>query len=145
VRATPAPRERVRATGGARQTRFRRASEAQQLVPHHARAEAAHGELLAVGQRHDVRPPGIGLTFWIALTRANPPRDSRTNSPGGSRGSRSLSRYVIVCRSPAAVVVAAGVVERHVVAAPALVLGFDAEGAGQTLDLRPTLPVILRW
>jgi hypothetical protein len=28
---------------------------------------------------------------------------------------------------------------------PALVLGFDAEGAGQTLDFRPTLPVILRW
>lgn len=47
--------------------------------------------------------------------------------------------------APLAAVAAAGIVER--VAAPehALVLGFDGETGGRVVDLRPTLPLIVRW
>ncbi len=42
-------------------------------------------------------------------------------------------------------VAAAGIVERAAAADHALVLGFDGETAGREVDLRPTLPLILRW
>jgi hypothetical protein len=42
-------------------------------------------------------------------------------------------------------VVAAGVVERVAAAEHAVIVGFDGEAAGRNRDLRPTLPLILRW
>jgi len=44
-----------------------------------------------------------------------------------------------------AALVAAGVVDHHPAARPALVLGFDGETAGRALDLGPALPLVLRW
>jgi hypothetical protein len=44
-----------------------------------------------------------------------------------------------------AAVVEAGIVERLAAAEHLLVLGFDGEGAGREVDLRPALPVVLRW
>jgi hypothetical protein len=38
-----------------------------------------------------------------------------------------------------------GLVEREPAAHPALVLEFDGGASGEELDLRPTLPLLLRW
>jgi hypothetical protein len=46
---------------------------------------------------------------------------------------------------PLAVIEAAGIVERTVAADHAIVLGFGGEAAGREVDLRPTLPLIVRW
>ena len=47
--------------------------------------------------------------------------------------------------APLAAVVAVPLVERVAAAEHVLSLGFDGEPAGRALDLRPTLPLILRW
>ncbi len=44
-----------------------------------------------------------------------------------------------------AAVAAASIVERTVASDHALVLGFDGEAAGREIDLRPALPLIVRW
>jgi hypothetical protein len=40
---------------------------------------------------------------------------------------------------------AAGVLAFAAAAEHVMTLGFDGEGAGQTADLRPELPLVLRW
>jgi hypothetical protein len=44
-----------------------------------------------------------------------------------------------------AAVTSLGIVERVPAERPALVLGFDGEAADRELDLRPALPLLLRW
>ena len=57
----------------------------------------------------------------------------------------SLTAPAAAPSAPLAAVAAAGIVERVAAAAHVLVLGFDGETAGRHVDLRPTLPLILRW
>ena len=72
-----------------------------------------------------------------------PPRDHAT-------GVRAVTRVALAgppvpAGEALAAVVASGIIERHVGDRPLLVLGVDGEATGQALDLRPTLPLVLRW
>jgi hypothetical protein len=113
-------------------------------------------------------PPGVAMPvatngdalhepmLFVLPPRRRPPAAVAPAAPvaeqprGHPAGVRAVTR-VALTGPPAppgealAAVLAAGLVERRAGDRPGLVLGFDGEAAGRTLDLRPTLPVVLRW
>jgi hypothetical protein len=92
------------------------------VLPPRRRPPAAVAPAAPVAEQPRGHPAGVRAVTRVALT--GPP------APPGEA---------------LAAVVASGIIERHVGDRPLLVLGFDGEATGQALDLRPTLPVGLRW
>ena len=69
---------------------------------------------------------------------------------GHDNGVREVTRLALAgaVEQPSdalAAVAGAGLVELRAAARPDLELGFDNESAGQVVDLRPSLPLVLRW
>lgn len=118
------------------------------LRPDMALRVATNGEAL-----HE---PMLFLTPGSPAFRGTAVADRADAGPGSAHrsvhacGVRAVTRVTLagpatMPSAPLTAVVAARLVERVVASDHALSIGFDGELAGRALDLRPALPLILRW
>ena len=106
---------------------------------------------MAIPVATNVDAPHEPMLFVVpSAQRPDAAPAERTQPLAHANGLRELTRVSLAGAfeapsEPLAAVARAGLVELRAAMEPGLVLGFDGEQAGKVLDLRPALPVVLRW